>query len=528
MIQPNMWGFFYRKTRCRALGFAAVAVLTACGGGQGNGGNLGNGGSPAPQRGSLLQSPVEKVASYSTSDLLGLLGVSQLGQTLLQTSYSPICTINVYHIEYETVDPAGNLTPASGALMVPSGSASCEGGRSIVMYAHGTQTDRGFNIAKITAGDNDEGLLLAAVFAADGYIVVAPNYVGYDTSTLGYHPYLVADQQADDMIDALSAARSALPTAAAPSTTDGGKLFITGYSQGGFVAMATHRAMQKAGMSVTAAAPLSGPYALSAFGDAIVEGEVSLSASINLAFVISSYQTAYQNVFTAASDVFNAPYAADIVGLLPSTTPVSELESENKIPSSELFDSTPPAPQYASLTPATTPANLAPAFALGFGPDYLITNSYRLSYLQDAFAAPDGGFPSLTDGLPPANPQNSLRMDLKTNDLRSWAPTAPVLLCAGSSDPTVFYLNTQLMQDYWTANAPTAPVTVLDIDSSATSNDPYATLKHDFVIAKDLVIADAIANGATDGGALAVLQHYHAALVPPFCLSAARSFFGGY
>jgi hypothetical protein len=366
------------------------------------------------------------------------------------------------------------------------------------------------------------------VFAAKGDIVVAPNYVGYDISTLGYHPYLVAQQQSDDMIDALAAARSALPTAAAPSTTDGGKLFITGYSQGGFVAMATHRAMQAGGMAVTAAAPLSGPYALSAFGDAIVQGEVSLSASINFAMAINSYQNVYTNVYTAAGDLFNAPYASTVPGLLPSTTPVSELEADNEIPSSELFSSTPPAPSYASITPATTPANLAPAFALGFGSEYLMTNAYRLSYLEDANASPDGGFPTLTNDQPPANPKNGLRVDLKTNDLRNWTPTSPVLLCAGSSDPTVFYLNTRLIQGYWTASAPSAPVTVLDIDSPATASDPYAGLKHDFVIAKDLIITEAIAGGATDGGALAVLEHYHAGLVPPFCFSAAKSFFDGF
>ena len=69
------------------------------------------------------------------------------------------------------------------------------------------------------------------MFAAEGYIVVAPNYLGYDTSTLPYHPYLNGDQQSKDMIDALTAARSALPTSNAPNTRDGGKLFITGYSQ---------------------------------------------------------------------------------------------------------------------------------------------------------------------------------------------------------------------------------------------------------------------------------------------------------
>jgi dipeptidyl aminopeptidase/acylaminoacyl peptidase len=45
------------------------------------------------------------------------------------------------------------------------------------------------------------------------------------------------------LIDALTAARSALPINPALLTTDSGRLFITGYSRGGYVAMATHRAM---------------------------------------------------------------------------------------------------------------------------------------------------------------------------------------------------------------------------------------------------------------------------------------------
>ena len=97
--------------------------------------------------------------------------------------------------------------------MVPTGlGASCTGARPIVLYAHGTTTDRAFNMANM---QNAETLFLAALFASQGYIVVAPNYAGYDTSTLPYHPYLIADQQSKDMIDALTAARTALPFASA-------------------------------------------------------------------------------------------------------------------------------------------------------------------------------------------------------------------------------------------------------------------------------------------------------------------------
>jgi hypothetical protein len=470
-----------------------------------------------PARGDLIDNPPAKVASLAPSDLLALLGGSDLGKLLLQLSYTPKCSITVYHLTYETVDPQGNITPASGALMVPSGTDSgCTGGRPLVLYAHGTTTNRAFNIADLQASGNDEGLLLAAVFAAEGYIVVAPNYVGYDTSTLGYHPYLVADQQSKDMIDSLTAARTALPTLDASTSTDGGKLFITGYSQGGYVAMATHSAMQSANMTVTASGPMSGPYALAAFADAVFEGQVNESGPANAALLTVAYQKAYGDVYSSPGDVFAAKYASSIETLLPSDTSLSDLQAQGKFPGA-LFDSAPPTPALAIYTPATQPALFAGVFAAGFGTDFLIINDYRGAYLSDALAQPDGGFPTVTDGLPAASPTNKFRVHLKANDLRNWTPAAPVLLCGGNSDPTVFFFNTTLMQHYWTGHPlATAPV-ILDIDSPVTSGDPYAALKTAFGAAKNAVL--------TTGGEDAVLADYHAGLVPPFCLSAVKSFF---
>jgi hypothetical protein len=133
----------------------------------------------------------------------------------------------------------------------------------------------------------------------------------------------------------------------------------------------------------------------------------------------------------------------------------------------------------------------------------------------------------VTTGLPAASPQNTLRQDLKTNDLRNWTPTMPTLLCAGDEDPDVFFFNTQLMQTYWSKNAPTAPATILDIASAATANDPFVDEKDAFTAVVTAVEAAAIAAGATDGGHAAVLADYHAKLVPPFCLAAVKSFFDG-
>lgn len=506
---------------------AATALLAAC-----HGSVTASSGPPqstTPQPGQLLQSPPAQTGSYSVSDLLSMLTGNSDDAQLLKLAFSPACTVAVYHLEYETVGGQGEATTASGALMVPSGSdPSCQGPRPVVLYAHGTSVDKAYNIANLPGAYgnvNDEGVLLASVFAARGYIVVAPNYAGYDTSTLAYHPYLVAAQQSHDMMDALTAAHSALSVLGASASN---KLFVTGYSQGGYVALATARAMQAAGVSVTAAGPMSGPYALSAFGDAIFEGEVNGSAVLNFTFVADSYQHSYGNVYTNATDIFSPQYAPSIGSLLPSDTTTSNLYAQGLLPRNTIFSSTPPAPQYASMTPATTPANLAPAFALGFGPDPLVTNTYRLNYLEDAQANPDGGFPTTTTDVPPANAGNTLRQDVAKNDLRNFNPSAPVLLCGGDDDPTVFYFNTQLMQGYWAVHAPGAQVTVLDVDSAVGTNDPEADVKEGFSVAKAAVAAAAIAGGATDGGQAAVLTDYHAGLVPPFCLYAVERFFGNF
>src|SRR6202042_3616486 len=127
------------------------------------------------------------------------------------------------------------------------------------------------------------------------------------------------------MIDALTAARTALPLASLTTVKDNGQLFVTGYSQGGYVAMATHRAMQAAGMNVTAAAPLSGPYALAAFVDAIFYGRVNGDATVSSALLFMAYQKSYGDIYSQPGEVFESAYAGQIESLLPTTTPRSQL-----------------------------------------------------------------------------------------------------------------------------------------------------------------------------------------------------------
>jgi hypothetical protein len=86
-----------------------------------------------------------------------------------------------------------------------------------------------------------------------------------------------------------------------------------------------------------------------------------------------------------------------------------------------------------------------------------------------------------------------------------------------------------LEQHDWMANPPAGAVSVLDVDCPVTSGDPCCgDLKKAFAAQKAAVAANAVLSGAADGGALAVLEAYHARLVPPVCLSAVKSFFDGF
>jgi hypothetical protein len=513
--------------------FAAI-VLTACGSD-----STTSTVASSNAHGTLIETPPLRIASLDAAAFTAQLGASSSGVALLGAAGAPSCGVDFYYIKFWTVGGAAEITESSGALMVPTGAVpACSGPRPIVLYAHGTQTDKSANIADITNPSNTEGALIAAVFAAQGYIVVAPNYAGYDISTLGYHPFLNAVQQSGEMIDALSAARTALPSTFANATQDSGQLFITGYSEGGHVAMATQRALEAAGKTVTAAAPMSGPYALEAFTDAVFFGDVDLDSTVFSPLLTTSYQHAYGTIYSATTDVYSSTYATGIDTLLPSTTPIDTLIADGKLPQTALFDSTTPVvsipgnpTESAELTallaePSNTSDPQTALFDLGFSSPYLINNSFRVAYATDALNDPDGTeLPTPTTALAAAAPSEPLRLAVYTNDLRNggWAPNSPTLLCGGDQDPTVFFAtNTQTMAAFW-STLPAGLITVLDVN--ATPSGPFAAIQASFQASEAALLAATIAGGVPASTAQAqVTANYHVD-VAPFCTVAARAFF---
>ncbi|MGO9328631.1 MAG: alpha/beta hydrolase family protein [Steroidobacteraceae bacterium] len=526
-----------------------VALLAACGSNTGT-----SAVATSTARGTLDVNPPLRILSFDAPGLQAELASNSTAAALLPLWGNPTCGVDVYYVKFWTVGGAGETTESSGALMVPTGAAPpCTGPRPIVLYAHGTNPDQTLNLANLVNPNDSEGVSIAATFAAQGFIVVAPNFAGYDISTLGYHPYLNAVQNSGEMIDMLAAARTALPNTMSSATSDSGQLLITGYSAGGYVAMATQRAIEAAGGKVTAAAPMSGPYALEALLDSVFLGAVDAYSTVNGTMLIDGYQHAYGNIYTTATDVINPQYATGIGNLLPSATPIDTILAEGLLPEFALFDNVTPtvtipgsavlsAELTAALAVPSNPANpFTPLFDLGFGASYLINNDYRVSYAINAASFIDGAGPLAPTGSPPTvaaipamipsptlAPAFYLRQALNTNDLRNppWAPHSPTLLCGGDSDPVVYFsVDTGTMQKFWSA-LPAGALTVLDIN--ATPAGPFAELQGAFQAHQASVLAfyESAAGGSLSPTAaeLQVVAQTHQA-EQPFCSVAARSFF---
>lgn len=500
---------------------------------------------------------VESPSSSASAKFVKTFTANDINSSLgLGSSATPAakCGVTIEKVSYDTKGAADEDTNATAALMLPTGDAAeCKGDRPVLLYAHGTTTDKGYDFAQVGNTKNPavgEANLIAANFAAQGYIVVAPNYAGYDDSKLDYHPYLVAQQQSTDMVDALDSARSIIERkkrandANYSKIDDSGKLFIAGYSQGGYVTMATARLLEAQKKAVTAIAPSSGPYALAAFGDEIFTGNVNIGASRFAPLLGIGLQAKYGNIYTKKSDIFLDKYAD---AQLPSNTPFGELVQAGKLPNNALFQKSPSDPRLAGLAQGKLFSILG-----GYDEtDYLIKTEFRAAYVADTQKNPDGLTLANGNNLPAANPQNNLRKALKDNDLRGYVPTMPTFICGGNQDPTVYFdTNTGSMVKLLQAEVAKNPakklnITVLDVDKDNKAERPdkqdfvmigQASMnKWDAVAVKDSVqtnfsnsVKKIKDDAAPQGGVaslLAFYTNYHGGLVSPACTEATREFF---
>ena len=112
----------------------------------------------------------------------------------------------------------------------------------IVGGCHITMTDNTSCPSENRDWKNDCGLV--SLNLASEALVVFPDYEGYGCTMNRPHPYLCQEITARQVIDGIVAARDQFLDKRGGTLADGWKTVIVGYSQGGSVAMATHRYLE--------------------------------------------------------------------------------------------------------------------------------------------------------------------------------------------------------------------------------------------------------------------------------------------
>lgn len=202
-----------------------------------------------------------QITSGVTYAFLGSWDIDRLNK-ILQTdtpafsgvpmTYTPARNaVRLYRVTYESVIPEmGNKpTVASGLLAVPDTPGTSF---PMVSYQHGTVYGR--HEVPSFAEESPETQLMIAQFAGQGYVVIGADYFGLGTSAAP-EGYMVKASHQQATYDMLMASRRVLDQMKLSSD----KLFLAGWSQGGFVTMAFLEKLESAGVHVLGAATASAP-----------------------------------------------------------------------------------------------------------------------------------------------------------------------------------------------------------------------------------------------------------------------------
>lgn len=295
--------------------------------------------------------------------------------------------VDIYEVVYTTTYQS-EMVEASGLVLLPVSDKALP----MVSFQRGTivrQAD-----APSLASLNSENIISASALASTGFITVLPDLLGFGESDEIFHPYYVEEPTALAVIDLL---RAAATLADEKDVTFNERLFLAGYSQGGYATLATHKALEADPLEdfdLIASFPGSGGYDI----PLLQEYFFSLSTYKNpyyLAYVGLAYQSYYAETDLVVQ-FFNEPYASRIPGLFDGVNAAGDINAQLTGDISALVN--------ADILAGEHPLN---------------------AFLQAKFTE---------------------------NALTNWAPTVPVFLYHGDADTTVPYENTEATYEALLAN----------------------------------------------------------------------------
>jgi len=295
--------------------------------------------------------------------------------------------VRLFKAVYKSRTLAGRMVDLSGLVAIPKSGAP----KGLVLYFHGTTADRENVPSRYRGNPSTQDAELAILaFATSGYAVIAPDYLGLGDH-LGFHPYPMGSVNCWSGIDLIKPARE---VAERNGLTIGKDLFVTGYSEGGAVAMWAVRrmsAMTDPAFAVKRSAPMSGPYDLS---------ETQVQSMLD----------GQSNVKWLGARVFFAAYS------LRSIQKNFGIELEEFL-----------APSFASYVPFVFNQELKDEETI----KKLVTKALQLGAIRDLKRILSLEF---REDLKKRNVENPIVEQLVANDCHNWSPKSPMYLFCLSDD----------------------------------------------------------------------------------------------
>ena len=270
---------------------------------------------PAPPAGETYLVDATLLNTVSSLEIKLLAQLSGLGLEPDEFIYD----VDIFKITYRTKYLGSDIT-ASGLVVLPKTTIAV----AMLSFQHGTivlQDEAPSNLSP-----SDPNLLLYGALSSSGFIGVVPDYLGCGASSSILHPYYVAEFTASAIVDMLKAARE---LAEEKNIVFNTKLFLAGYSEGGYATMAAHKAMEESkpdGFELIASFAGAGGYDITGL-QAYFFGLKTYDDPYYLAFLARAYQLTYDYT-TILTDLFKEPYASRIPTLFDGMTGASEINAQ--------------------------------------------------------------------------------------------------------------------------------------------------------------------------------------------------------
>jgi hypothetical protein len=367
-----------------------------------------------------------------------------------------IQNVDAFKITYGAINVGGTPVTVSGGIDIPELPPSAI--RGIILYFHGTTIQRS-NIPSnfITAdnpGGNYQGILLAGLWASQGYVVVMPDYIGLGDDTTNPHPYVAyPEENAQSALAMVKAARAALKDQVKGKLP----LFINGYSEGGAYALEAGHLMQNnpryaeaLKVKLADVVPMSGAFDLT--GTMLPYLFYNISSSMNPWFSLDPTVSALSKPYLSGDLVLSF---ANYAGIAPTDIVVDPFYvcTQGNLPNCGTSGNIDGLYYEADIT--DTAAVLAMVGQAG-QTNWTGTNNSVEPLLTMTYA----------QALLNADPTNPLYAQLLTANTYQFVPNFPLALVSLNQDSVVTRVNTDVAFQYITTQNPTGPYQEFLVDNS--------------------------------------------------------------